>query len=96
LPARKKIGTPAQRQLSICTAARRSLGRRTLGHPVDVGVAAILTPHAAIRVHGSIARKSRLSVVESSALGDRRLHRHSGEHLQQMVLHDVTQGATLS
>ncbi len=76
-------------------AQRRSRSCELLGHPVDVGVAAYWPRTQRCGSIAGIARRtSAFLSLRSSALGPTGGSIATpGEHLQQMVLHDVAQGA---
>lgn len=71
------------------------LGLRVLGHPRDIAVTLVLAPHVVRRLqrrHGT----EHLGLLVVEIVGTRthrRLHRHQRQHLQQVILHDVSQGA---
>jgi hypothetical protein len=86
-PVRMRIGTPAQRQLSISSRSRAG------GDAVDVAEPVVLAADVRGRVGiGHRAEHRELGVVDGRRVAPRRwLHGRHGDDLQQMVDHDVAQ-----
>ncbi len=95
LPARTRIGTPAQRQFSISSWSATNVSVSEFGlHALDVSVPDVLAPNRLTRVDGGHRAEDVLSAPRNRVVvARRRLHRDEREHLQEVVLHDVANRA---